>query len=180
VEEAELPELDADLMAAFAAECAITHMAWFPRERERYGPDLRLKLDDAQGIRRGAMAKGPEGHLELRKRARSRLDCDVLVGPVRRSILPGRLLGTRRRAAMTRWTRPFNFLGWPAIAVGGLQIVGRDRDVVLPRPWSWRPAASFANWGCRGAGASPLPSTKQAPGGDSEGRWRFLAPSTGA
>ena len=35
------------------------------------------------------------------------------------------------RAAMTRWTRPFNFLGWPAIAVGGLQIAGRDRSVVL-------------------------------------------------
>jgi hypothetical protein len=35
------------------------------------------------------------------------------------------------RTAMTRWTRPFNFLGWPAIAIGGLQIAGPDRDKVL-------------------------------------------------
>ena len=35
------------------------------------------------------------------------------------------------RAGMTRWTRPFNFLRWPAIAVGGIQIAGRDRDTVL-------------------------------------------------
>ena len=32
---------------------------------------------------------------------------------------------------MTAWTRPFNFLGWPAIAIGGLQIAGPDRDKVL-------------------------------------------------
>jgi hypothetical protein len=32
---------------------------------------------------------------------------------------------------MTRWTRPYNFLGWPAIAVGSIQIAGRDRDTVL-------------------------------------------------
>ena len=38
------------LMAAFSAECAVTHMAWFPRERQRYGPDLRFKLDEAQEV----------------------------------------------------------------------------------------------------------------------------------
>jgi Asp-tRNA(Asn)/Glu-tRNA(Gln) amidotransferase A subunit family amidase len=29
------------------------------------------------------------------------------------------------RAAMTRFTFPFNSLGWPALAVGSVQIVGR-------------------------------------------------------
>jgi Asp-tRNA(Asn)/Glu-tRNA(Gln) amidotransferase A subunit family amidase len=29
------------------------------------------------------------------------------------------------RAAMTLYTFPFNALGWPALAVGGLQIVGK-------------------------------------------------------
>ena len=132
VEEAELPELDADLMAAFAAECAITHMAWFPRERERYGPDLRVKLDDAQEISAVRWQRGLEAARELRRRARSRPDCDMLVGPVMAiEPPPDDCWELDVRGAMTRWTRPFNFLGWPAIAIGGLQIAGRDRDVVL-------------------------------------------------
>ena len=132
VEEAELPELDPDLMAAFGAEGAITHMAWFPRERERYGPDLRVKLDEAQEIGAVRWQRGLAAARELRKRARSRPDCDILVCPVM-AIDPPPIdcWEPDVRAAMTRWTRPFNFLGWPAIAVGGLQIAGRDRDVVL-------------------------------------------------
>jgi hypothetical protein len=35
------------------------------------------------------------------------------------------------RGAMSRWTRPFNFLRWPAIAIGGVQLAGRNRDAVL-------------------------------------------------
>jgi aspartyl-tRNA(Asn)/glutamyl-tRNA(Gln) amidotransferase subunit A len=132
VEEAELPELDPDLMAAFAAECAITHMSWFPRERERYGPDLQLKLDDAQQISAVRWQKGLAAARELRKRARFGLGFDILVGPVMAiEPPPDDCWELDVRAAMTRWTRPFNFLGWPAIAMGGLQIAGRDRDVVL-------------------------------------------------
>ena len=59
VEPAALPEFGPDLMAAFEAECAVTHIPWFPRERERYGPDLQVKLDRAQQITRGSMAQRP-------------------------------------------------------------------------------------------------------------------------
>ncbi len=132
LEEAELPELDPDLLAAFAAEGAITHMTWFPRERERYGPDLRVKLDEAQEIGAVRWQRGLAAARELRKRARSIPDCDLLVGPVMAiDPPPVECWEPDVRAAMTRWTRPYNFLGWPAIAVGGLQIAGRDRDAVL-------------------------------------------------
>jgi Asp-tRNA(Asn)/Glu-tRNA(Gln) amidotransferase A subunit family amidase len=132
VEEAELPELDPDLMAAFSAECAVTHLACFPRERDRYGRDLQQKLDDAQDISAVRWQRGLVAARELRRQARARLACDLLVGPVMAiDPPPDDCWELDVRAAMTRWTRPFNFLGWPAIAIGGLQIAGRDRDVVL-------------------------------------------------
>ena len=146
VEQAELPELDPDLMAAFVAECAVTHMTWFPRQRERYGPDLQVKLDDAQKISAVQWQRGLAAARELRKGARSGLGFDILVGPVMAiDPPPDDCWEPDVRAAMTRWTRPFNFLGWPAIAIGSLQIAGPARDVVLAaaleleadglRPW---------------------------------------------
>jgi hypothetical protein len=35
------------------------------------------------------------------------------------------------RVAMSAFTRPFSYLGWPAIAVRGLQISGRDPNAVV-------------------------------------------------
>jgi Asp-tRNA(Asn)/Glu-tRNA(Gln) amidotransferase A subunit family amidase len=32
------------------------------------------------------------------------------------------------RGALTRFTFPFNALGWPALAVGGIQLAGRPGD----------------------------------------------------
>ena len=35
------------------------------------------------------------------------------------------------RLAVSAYTRPFSYLGWPAIAIGGLQIAGRDVATVI-------------------------------------------------
>lgn len=131
VEPAHLPERGPDLMAAFEAECAVTHMPWFPRERERYGPDLQVKLDAAQQITVVRWRRGLAAIREFRRRA-AEVRFDLLVSPVMEIDPP--LMDCWEpdvRAAMTGWTRPFNFLGWPAIAIGGLQIAGPDRDKVL-------------------------------------------------
>jgi aspartyl-tRNA(Asn)/glutamyl-tRNA(Gln) amidotransferase subunit A len=132
LEPAQLPELDPDLMAAFAAECAVTHIAWFPSRRDSYGPDLQVKLDAAQEITAVQWQRGLAAVRELRRRARTKLDFDILLSPVMAiEPPPSDCWEPDVRVAMTRWTRPFNFLGWPAIAVGGIQIAGRDRDSVL-------------------------------------------------
>jgi len=132
LEPAELPELDPDLMAAFAAECAVTHLAWFPSRRESYGPDLQQKLAAAQEITAVQWQRGLAAVRALRRLARVRLDFDILLSPVMAiEPPPDDCWELDVRAAMTHWTRPFNFLGWPAIAVGGIQIAGRDRDSVL-------------------------------------------------
>jgi aspartyl-tRNA(Asn)/glutamyl-tRNA(Gln) amidotransferase subunit A len=132
LEPAQLPELDPDLMAAFAAECAVTHLAWFPSRRDSYGPDLQVKLDAAQEITAVQWQRGLAAVRALRRRARTQLDFDILLSPVMAiEPPPSDCWEPDVRAAMTRWTRPFNFLGWPAVAVGGVQIAGRDRASVL-------------------------------------------------
>ncbi len=132
LEAATLPELDPDLMSLFAAECAATHRAWFPSRRDEYGPDLQLKLAAAQEITAVQRQRGEAALRELRRAAGASLDFDILVSPVMAiEPPPADCWEPDVRAAMTRWTRPFNFLGWPAIAVGGIQIAGRDRDTVL-------------------------------------------------
>ena len=35
------------------------------------------------------------------------------------------------RLPFSAYTRPFSYLGWPAIAIGGLQIAGRDAATVI-------------------------------------------------
>jgi Asp-tRNA(Asn)/Glu-tRNA(Gln) amidotransferase A subunit family amidase len=151
IEPAELPALDPDLMAAFSAEGAVSHIRWFPSRRELYGPDVREKLEAAQSITAVQWRRGLAAARALRRLARSRLDFDILLSPVMAiEPPPDDCWELDVRAAMTRWTRPFNFLGWPAIAIGGIQIAGRDRDRVLGaalaletaglRPQPWVPA----------------------------------------
>jgi len=116
------------LRSVFPVECAVTHLPWFPRERDRYGPDLQVKLDGAQEISAVRWQRGLAAVRVLRRAAPWRPDLDVLVSPVMAiEPPPDDCWELDVRTAMTRWTRPFNLLGWPAIAVGGLQIAGRDR-----------------------------------------------------
>ncbi len=132
LEPAALPELDPDLMAVFTAECAVTHLRWFPSRRDEYGPDLQLKLAAAQEMTAVQWQRGVAAVRALRRKSRSASECDVLLSPVMAIEPPADdCWEPDVRAAMTRWTRPFNFLGWPAIAIGGIQIAGRDRDAVL-------------------------------------------------
>jgi len=150
LEPAELPEVGPDLAAVFPVECAVTHLPWFPRERDRYGPDLQVKLDGAQEISAVRWQRGLAAVRALRRAAPWRPDFDVLVSPVMAiEPPPDDCWELDVRTAMTRWTRPFNLLGWPAIAVGGLQIAGRDRAVVL--------AAALA---LEEAGLEPVPAGK--------------------
>ena len=58
-------------MAVFAAECAPTHIAWFPSRRDEYGPDLQMKLDAAQRITAIQVARGPLALTALRRAART-------------------------------------------------------------------------------------------------------------
>ncbi len=141
-----LPEPVADVMPVFTAECAITHLPWFPRLRERYGADLQLKLDAAQQVPAVDYHRGLLALRELRERARAEPAVDVVVSPTL-AIEPPPVdcWEPDVRGPLTRYTRPFNFLGWPTIAIGNLQIGGRDEDTVLGVALAWEEAHPLAS-----------------------------------
>ncbi len=57
---------------------------------------------------------------------------DVFVGPVLSCpVPPADCVEVEVRAAMTLYTFPLNALGWPALAVGNTQIVGRPGSDAL-------------------------------------------------
>jgi aspartyl-tRNA(Asn)/glutamyl-tRNA(Gln) amidotransferase subunit A len=133
VEEVDFPGTSpGDAMAVFTAECAIIHMPWFPRLRDAYGADLQLKLDAAQHVSVVEHQRGLLALREMRERARTEPAVDVVISPTL-AIEPPPVdcWEPDVRGPLTRYTRPFNFLGWPAIAIGNLQIAGRDEDTVL-------------------------------------------------
>jgi Asp-tRNA(Asn)/Glu-tRNA(Gln) amidotransferase A subunit family amidase len=74
-----------------------------------------------------------QARAELRERAEQALDgFDVLVTPVLSCpVPPVDCEEIEVRAAMTLYTFPFNALGWPALAVRNVQVVGRPGDDAL-------------------------------------------------
>jgi aspartyl-tRNA(Asn)/glutamyl-tRNA(Gln) amidotransferase subunit A len=132
VDRVTLPVPSTDLMPVFLYEAARTHRMWFPELRDRYGPALQVKLDAAGRVPRSAYADAIVSLRALRERARIEPAADVVVSPTL-SIEPPSVgcWEPDVRDALTHFTRPFNFLGWPAISIGNLQIAGRDDRTVL-------------------------------------------------
>lgn len=139
--EASLPEPDADINPLFLHECALSHRETFPARRDDYGPDLREKLDGALGARAIDVVVAREALRDWREQASREPPVDLLVSPTL-SIEPPPIdvWEPDVRVPLSRYTRPFNYLGWPAIAIGGLQIAGRDDRAVLAAALAWEEA----------------------------------------
>ena len=139
--EASLPEPEADIAPLFFHECALSHRDLFPARRDDYGPDLRMKLDAAAEVKAMDVVIAREALERWRARAQDEPEVDVLVSPVL-AIEPPPIdvWEPDVREPLSRYTRPFNYLGWPAIAIGGLQIAGRDDRTVLAAALAWEEA----------------------------------------
>ena len=98
-----------------------------------YGENIRGKVERCIAVSDGEYEAALRARDELRERASSALEgFDVLVTPVLSCPVPTvDCEEIEVRAAMTRFTFPFNALGWPALAVGNVQIVGRPGDDAL-------------------------------------------------
>jgi Asp-tRNA(Asn)/Glu-tRNA(Gln) amidotransferase A subunit family amidase len=72
----------------------------------------------------------------------TQLDVDLLVSPTLAVDVP---LADADEPAIrddvVRYTRPFNYLTWPAIAIGNLQIGGPSDATVLSAALAWEEAA---------------------------------------
>ena len=51
------------------------------------------------------------------------------------------------RVALSAYTRVFSFLGWPAIAIGGLQFAARDAGVLFATALAWERSYGSPRYG---------------------------------
>ena len=140
VVEAQIPEPPADTWPLFFHEAAEAHRATFPARADEYGENVRAKLalahavDSERSTVRGAlwMCGAPIGPTSTSMSRRCSacqvppVDCDEL----------------EVRIPATAFLRPFNVLGWAALAIGDLQLVAPRDEVVLAAGLAWERAVS--------------------------------------
>jgi aspartyl-tRNA(Asn)/glutamyl-tRNA(Gln) amidotransferase subunit A len=132
----ELPLAEA-IGPAFMREVADVHRDLFAAEGERYGPNVRYKVEKALAL--------PEADAERaaaeRERYRERMadacaGVDLVLTPTLAFVAPpADSEELALRAAMIRFTFPFNALGWPALALPcGTAELGLPASVQLVSP----------------------------------------------
>lgn len=121
------------VVAAFMREVGDVHRELYPESAELYGENIREKIERCIALDDAEYQVAVQARAEHLERAELALgDHDVLVTPVLSCPIPAAdCAEIEVRAAMTRFTFPFNALGWPALAVGGVQIAGRPGNDAL-------------------------------------------------
>jgi aspartyl-tRNA(Asn)/glutamyl-tRNA(Gln) amidotransferase subunit A len=138
-EEVWLPVPEANLWPIFYAEAARSHHDTFPLRREEYGPTIRAKLDDAQRVDEDALAAGYQALTTWRRRADSEPSVDLFICPTLglTDIPPSDVDELEIRVPFSAYTRAFSFLGWPAIALGRVQIAAREPTAMFAAAVAW-------------------------------------------
>jgi Asp-tRNA(Asn)/Glu-tRNA(Gln) amidotransferase A subunit family amidase len=133
VGELSLPVPESDTWAVFYADTAAAHAATFPSRRDEYGPLIRAKLDHAQTVTAEQAAEGRRALAEWRAVAAREPDVDLVLAPTLGydDLPPVGVDELGVRLPFSAYARAFSYLGWPAIAIGPLQLAGRDVQTVL-------------------------------------------------
>lgn len=113
-------------------EAAEVHRACFTESPETYSPDLRNKLGSAMTVDRADAFAARKRFRDWQNALADRMDVDLLVSPTIEGPVP-RLTAEEfpLRTRLSKFTKPFNYLDWPALALGNAQIAGRDEAMVL-------------------------------------------------
>jgi aspartyl-tRNA(Asn)/glutamyl-tRNA(Gln) amidotransferase subunit A len=142
VREVELLVPEADTWPVFFAEAVESHRATFPSRRDEYGPTIRAKLDAALETDPADVEAGYRALRAWRARAAREPEVDLVVSPTLgvREIPAADISELEIRLPLSAFTRPFSYLGWAAIAIGELQLAGRDDATVLAAALAWEAA----------------------------------------
>jgi Asp-tRNA(Asn)/Glu-tRNA(Gln) amidotransferase A subunit family amidase len=139
VVEAAIPEPAADTWPLFFHEAAASHRATYPERAEDYGDNVRRKLELAQAVEPGEVEAARAAVAEWR---RYEPDVDLYVAPsIGVEVPPVDCDELDVRLPLTAFLRPFNVLGWAAIAIGDLQLVAPRDEVVIAAALAWERAA---------------------------------------
>ena len=140
-EEVELPEPEADVWPVFYAGAAESHRATYPARSDDYGPSIRAKLVRAVRTSPESARRAREAMLAWQRAAAEEPAVDIIVSPVLGlPELPD--IDTPEhefRIPFSAYARAYNFLGWPAIAIGETQLAARDPRTLLEAALAWGP-----------------------------------------
>ena len=141
-EPVELPVPEADVWPVFYGGAAESHRGLYPERAARVRAGHQRQARDARCARRPR----PSGAGTRRWRHGSAVAAadppvDVIVSPVLGlPELPAIETPEEEfRIAFSSYARPFNFLGWPAIAIGDTQLAARDMRTLLEAALAWPP-----------------------------------------
>jgi Asp-tRNA(Asn)/Glu-tRNA(Gln) amidotransferase A subunit family amidase len=117
----------ADALPVFQREVADVHRELYAENAELYGENVRGKIERCLAVSDAEYDAAVRARAAHAERAAAALDgFDLLVCPVLSvPVPPVDVDEVAVRAALTLYTFPFNALGWPALALGNLQLVGR-------------------------------------------------------
>jgi Asp-tRNA(Asn)/Glu-tRNA(Gln) amidotransferase A subunit family amidase len=127
----ELPLPAGETYAPFMREAADVHRELFAESASGYGEDVRIKVERCLAVTDADVERGARLRTEYAERVEEALDgVDLVVTPtlpiepprLHRGVAAGDL---DVREQLIRFTYPFSALGWPALALGYLQIAGR-------------------------------------------------------
>jgi aspartyl-tRNA(Asn)/glutamyl-tRNA(Gln) amidotransferase subunit A len=133
VREVTLPRPPADTWPVFNADAATAHASTFPARRDEYGPTIRAKLDGALRVTPAERATAHAALVAWRERAQEDPAVDLIASPTSglAELPPAGVDELDVRLPFSAYTRAFSLLGWPAIALGELQLAGRSADCVI-------------------------------------------------
>jgi len=136
--EIESPRPRGSVLPAFLLECAVSRRNDCREHYDELGPETRRRWHAACTVPALDAWEGRQALAEWQQRARSDPPVDLIVTPTLGAPIPARdptgpgldrALGID--GDLTRYTLLFGLLGWPALAIGNLQIGGRDERRVL-------------------------------------------------
>jgi aspartyl-tRNA(Asn)/glutamyl-tRNA(Gln) amidotransferase subunit A len=126
------------VLAAFRLECAIARRRDCRESYDQLAAETRVRWEAACAVPALDAWEARETLEEWQQRARTNPPVDLVLTPTLGAPIPARdpagpgLDRTRGiDGGLTRYTLLFGLLGWPALAIGGLQIGGRDERLVL-------------------------------------------------
>jgi aspartyl-tRNA(Asn)/glutamyl-tRNA(Gln) amidotransferase subunit A len=126
-------------LKVFMREIAEVHAVLFEEQPEAYGEDVARKVRECLAVTDAEFREGERVRASLREEAAERLEgFDLLLTPTQGFVAPTYedAADDSLRLGITRFTNPFNALGWPALALpcgpaeyglpASIQLVGRS------------------------------------------------------
>ena len=132
---------ESDVWPVFNGGAAESHRGLYPERAAEYGPAISAKLERAIRTTPEAYRSALEAMAAWQRAAASEPAVDVIVSPVLGvAELPAIETPEEEfRIPFSAYARPFNFLGWPAIAIGETQLAARDMRTLLETALAWPP-----------------------------------------